>query len=214
MAGGTGGHVFPALAIAGYFEKRNYDIFWLGGVHGLERKLVKIDPVRMLLIRFSGVRKNGVLRWLFLRALLLLISRSHFQPAQKVKPSSLELRRLSRRRAFRRNPSPSWMRVLVLRQEKSILVVFDRRPQLIGLSVRADVLNSAKKRMDSFPGLFISQTEETEQKRERVDVSRDAMKTRRRSSSSSSSSFRNNTTTRAEREGKILNFEKEKEREE
>ena len=103
------------------------------------------------------------------------------------------------------------MRVLVLRQEKSILVVFDRRPQLIGLSVRADVLNSAKKRMDSFPGLFISQTEETEQKRERVDVSRDAMKTRRRSSSSS---FRNNTTTRAEREGKILNFEKEKEREE
>jgi hypothetical protein len=101
------------------------------------------------------------------------------------------------------------MRVLVLRQEKSILVVFDRRPQLIGLSVRADVLNSAKKRMDSFPGLFISQTEETEQKRERVDVSRDAMKTRRRSSSSSSS-FRNNTTTRAEREGKILNFEKEK----
>jgi hypothetical protein len=153
-----------------------------------------------------------LLRWLFLRALLLLISRSPFQPAQKVKPSSLELRRLSRRRAFWRNPSPSWMRVLVLRQEKSILVVFDRRPQLIGLSVRADVLNSAKKRMDSFPGLFISQTEETEQKRERVDVSRDAMKTRRRSSSSSSS-FRNNTTTRAEREGKILNFEKEKEKE-
>tara|TARA_B100001142_G_scaffold34575_1_gene30591 strand:- start:330 stop:791 length:462 start_codon:yes stop_codon:yes gene_type:complete len=141
-----------------------------------------------------------LLRWLFLRALLLLISRSPFQPAQKVKPSSLELRRLSRRRAFRRNPSPSWMRVLVLRQEKSILVVFDRRPQLIGLSVRADVLNSAKKRMDSFPGLFISQTEETEQKRERVDVSRDAMKTRPRSSSSSSSSFQK------------TNFEQEKER--
>ena len=100
-----------------------------------------------------------LLRWLFLRALLLLSIRSPFQPAQKVKPSSLELRRLSRRRAFRRNPSPSWMRVLVLRQEKSILVVFDRRPQLIGLSVRAYVLNSAKKRMDSFPGLFISERE-------------------------------------------------------
>ena len=66
MAGGTGGHVFPALAIADYFEKKNYDIFWLGSVHGLERKLVKIDPVRMLLIRFSGVRKNGVFRWLVL----------------------------------------------------------------------------------------------------------------------------------------------------
>jgi hypothetical protein len=102
------------------------------------------------------------------------------------------------------------MRVLVLRQEKSILVVFDRRPQLIGLSVRADVLNSAKKRMDSFPGLFISQTEETEQKRERVDVSRDAMKTRRRSSSSSSSSFRNNTTTQQRERGKFLISRKRK----
>ena len=101
------------------------------------------------------------------------------------------------------------MRVLVLRQEKSILVVFDRRPQLIGLSVRADVLNSAKKRMDSFPGLFISQTEETEQKRERVDVSRDAMKTRRRSSSSSSS-FRNNTQHEQRERGKFLISRKRK----
>jgi len=58
------------------------------------------------------------------------------------------------------------MRVLVLRQEKSILVVFDRRPQLIGLSVRADVLNSAKKRMDSFPGhIYIYSERERESDR-------------------------------------------------
>jgi UDP-N-acetylglucosamine:LPS N-acetylglucosamine transferase len=57
---------FQLLPLLIILKKRNYDIFWLGGVHGLERKLVKIDPVRMLLIRFSGVRKNGVLRWLFL----------------------------------------------------------------------------------------------------------------------------------------------------
>jgi hypothetical protein len=44
------------------------------------------------------------------------------------------------------------MRVLVLRQKVSILVVFHGRPQLIGLSLRAHVLNSAKKGMDSFPG--------------------------------------------------------------
>lgn len=109
-----------------------------------------------------------LLRWLFLRALLLLISRSPFQPAQKVKPSSLELRRLSRRRAFRRNSSPSWMRVLVLRQEKSILVVFDGRPQLIGLSVRAYVLNSAKKRMDSFPGHIYIYSERESDRREGI----------------------------------------------
>ena len=149
-----------------------------------------------------------LLRWLFLRALLLLSIRSPFQPAQKLKPSSLELRRLSRRRAFRRNPSPSWMRVLVLRQEKSILVVFDRRPQLIGLSVRADVLNSAKKRMDSFPGLFISQKRK-QRKRERELMSavtrlKRVVGRRRR---------RFETTTTRAREGKILSEKKFRERE-
>jgi|TARA_B100001113_G_C21005936_1_gene577078 hypothetical protein len=93
--------------------------------------------------------------FLLLLLLLLLLRRFAFQSTQKIKASSLKLCRLTRRRDFRRNPSPSWMRVLVLRQEKTVLVMFDGGPQLIGLSVRAYVLNSMKKRMDSFPGLCV-----------------------------------------------------------
>ena len=93
--------------------------------------------------------------FLLLLLLLLLLRRFAFQSTQKIKASSLKLCRLTRRRDFRRNPSPSWMRVLVLRQEKTVLVMCDGGPQLIGLSVRAYVLNSMKKRMDSFPGLCV-----------------------------------------------------------
>ena len=86
MAGGTGGHVFPALAIADYFEKNNYDVFWLGGVNGLERRLVKLDPARTLFIRFSGVRRNGALRWLFLPYALLVACFGALRFLKKIKP--------------------------------------------------------------------------------------------------------------------------------
>tara|TARA_E500000331_G_scaffold99218_1_gene95991 strand:- start:49303 stop:50343 length:1041 start_codon:yes stop_codon:yes gene_type:complete len=86
MAGGTGGHVFPALAVADYFEKKNWDVYWLGGVNGLERRLVKLDPVRMLFLRFSGVRRNGVRRWLFLPVALMGACFSTFRFLMRIKP--------------------------------------------------------------------------------------------------------------------------------
>lgn len=87
MAGGTGGHVFPALAVADYFEKKNYDVYWLGGVNGLEQRLVKLDPTRMLFIRFSGVRRNGALRWLFLPYALLVACFGVLRFLIKIKPN-------------------------------------------------------------------------------------------------------------------------------
>jgi len=40
MAGGTGGHVFPALATARVLERRGYSIVWLGTQRGIEARLV------------------------------------------------------------------------------------------------------------------------------------------------------------------------------
>ena len=45
MAGGTGGHVFPALATARVLQRRGYDIVWLGTRRGIEARLVPAETV-------------------------------------------------------------------------------------------------------------------------------------------------------------------------
>ena len=43
MAGGTGGHVFPALALARLLRARSYDVVWLGTRRGLEARIVPAE---------------------------------------------------------------------------------------------------------------------------------------------------------------------------
>lgn len=78
--------MFPALAVAEYLEKRNWDIFWLGGTRGLEKQLVKLAPSRMLFIKFSGLRRNGILRWLFLPVNLIFACAEVIRFFRKIKP--------------------------------------------------------------------------------------------------------------------------------
>ncbi|WP_026224218.1 undecaprenyldiphospho-muramoylpentapeptide beta-N-acetylglucosaminyltransferase [Marinobacter gelidimuriae] len=61
MAGGTGGHVFPALATARALQARGHQVFWLGAVGGMEQRLVADTDIEMSLIHISGLRGKGKL---------------------------------------------------------------------------------------------------------------------------------------------------------
>jgi len=56
MAGGTGGHVFPALAVAAELRARGAEVFWLGTRRGLEAKLVPTAGIDMEWLSVSGLR--------------------------------------------------------------------------------------------------------------------------------------------------------------
>ncbi|HEV3240578.1 MAG TPA: undecaprenyldiphospho-muramoylpentapeptide beta-N-acetylglucosaminyltransferase [Casimicrobiaceae bacterium] len=62
--GGTGGHVFPGLAVAARLIGRGCRVFWLGTRDGIEAKLVPQHGVEFEGIRFAGVRGKGLRRLL------------------------------------------------------------------------------------------------------------------------------------------------------
>ena len=64
MAGGTGGHVFPALAVAKELQKRGHQIRWLGTARGLESEVIPREGIDIDFVPIRGLRGNGVLGWL------------------------------------------------------------------------------------------------------------------------------------------------------
>jgi UDP-N-acetylglucosamine--N-acetylmuramyl-(pentapeptide) pyrophosphoryl-undecaprenol N-acetylglucosamine transferase len=72
MAGGTGGHVFPAMAVARRLRERGVNIVWLGTRRGLEARIVPQAGIEMEWISIRGLLGKGVLGWLLLPARLLL----------------------------------------------------------------------------------------------------------------------------------------------
>ena len=62
MAGGTGGHVFPALAVADELRRAGQPVLWLGTHAGLEAKVVPAAGLPMAWIDVRGLRGKGVLR--------------------------------------------------------------------------------------------------------------------------------------------------------
>ena len=72
MAGGTGGHVFPALAVADYLRARDWRVVWLGAQTGMEATLVPQHGYELAPIRFAGLRGKGLAAKLLLPLNLLV----------------------------------------------------------------------------------------------------------------------------------------------
>jgi len=66
MAAGTGGHVFPGLAIAKELAARGWSIHWMGTPGGMENRLVGAAGYPIVRVNMSGVRGKGLLAWLVL----------------------------------------------------------------------------------------------------------------------------------------------------
>ena len=64
MAGGTGGHIFPALAVADVLRAQGWRVTWLGAPRSMEADLVPRHGYEVAWVRFSGVRGKGLLRLL------------------------------------------------------------------------------------------------------------------------------------------------------
>ena len=64
MAGGTGGHVFPALALARRLREASQAVIWLGTERGLESRIIPAEGIPIERLSIGGLRGKGPLAWL------------------------------------------------------------------------------------------------------------------------------------------------------
>ena len=84
MAGGTGGHVYPALAVARALEAHDQDIVWLGTHRGIEARVIPEAGIDIEWVSVKGLRRKGVLAlviapfqlaWALLQSLIIMLRR-------------------------------------------------------------------------------------------------------------------------------------------
>ena len=89
MAGGTGGHIFPGLAVADALRQRGWRVHWLGAPNSMESRLVPPKGFPLETVDFSGVRGKGLLALIALPWRLLRACGQSLAVLRRVKPDVL-----------------------------------------------------------------------------------------------------------------------------
>jgi UDP-N-acetylglucosamine--N-acetylmuramyl-(pentapeptide) pyrophosphoryl-undecaprenol N-acetylglucosamine transferase len=86
MAGGTGGHVYPAMAVADYLKAQGWNIVWLATEGGMENRLIAGKDYQVAVIKMRGVRGKGALRWLLLPVQLTVACAQSIKAIRRYQP--------------------------------------------------------------------------------------------------------------------------------
>lgn len=87
MAGGTGGHVYPAMAVADELQSRGWNVTWLATEGGMENRLIAEKNYKVAIINMKGVRGKGVLRLFSLPFQLLKACAQSFKAVKQYQPN-------------------------------------------------------------------------------------------------------------------------------
>ena len=87
MAGGTGGHVYPAMAVADHLKTLGWNIVWLCTEGGMENRLIANKGYEKAMITMRGVRGKGLLGWLLLPVKLSIALTQSYKAIVQSKPS-------------------------------------------------------------------------------------------------------------------------------
>ena len=88
-AGGTGGHVYPGLAVARALQAQDIPVIWLGTLNGLEARVIPEAGIEMEYLSVNGLRGKGLLKLLAAPVQLVKALFQSFMIMRKVRPSAV-----------------------------------------------------------------------------------------------------------------------------
>lgn len=162
MAGGTGGHVYPAMAVADYLKTMGWKIVWLCTEGGMENRLIEKNGYEKAMITMQGIRGKGLMGWLLLpvklaKAFAQSIAAIHrYQPNVVLGmggfaafPGGLMARLLGRPLVIHEQNSVAGLTNKVLAKFATQVLAafpaaFANKAKLVGNPVRADIANLAE----------------------------------------------------------------------